>query len=280
MKTDWLVLDVSYLAYRSFYALRGQLSHKGVSTTVTYGVFREIVQLMEHHNTSNIVFCFDKGQSLRRKLYRGYKQKRRDNAKQDDALAEARKVVAQELNALHTRYLPDAGFRNVVGERGYEADDLIARTVEHAGRGRRMIIVGSDHDLYQLLGRYVCIWNPHTKTRMTEKKFRKEWNISPSQWVDVKAIAGCSSDNIPGVKGVGEKTAVSYLAGSLQSGKKFDDITTNSETWQRNYELVRLPFEGTPKVELCDDDVTQASWLSVMRSLNIRIPWSVAAFGS
>ena len=108
--------------------------------------------------------------------------------------------------------------------------------------GWRFVIVSTDQDLWQLLsGDRVTVWNPRTKKMLTEQAFRERWGIGPSQWADVKAIAGCPGDGVPGVPGVGEKTAAKFMAGRLKdTTKAYNRVVEANDLWERNLRLVRL----------------------------------------
>jgi DNA polymerase-1 len=269
MKTPWLLLDCNYLAWRAFHSM-GSLSFKEIQTGVVYGVLREVLSLQETFGTRRIAFCFDRGMLLRKIDYPGYKA-RRTKDKRDE---EDHKEVRKQVNLLRTKYLPLIGFRNLFSQSGYEADDVIAGIVEPRPT-KNFIVVSSDKDLYQLLSPRVTIWNPHKKERITEGKLREEFGIGPSQWADVKAIAGCVSDEVEGVRGIGEKTAAKFLRGELQTGKQFDLIVKGNSIWRRNLGIVRLPYPGLRDFQLVKDEVTGEGWQAIIDLLGMR---SLAAY--
>jgi DNA polymerase I len=267
MKT-WLLYDVSYLAWRAAHST-GELSYKGSGTGVIYGILREIINLRDLHDTDRMVFCFDhKRKYLKRKeLYPGYKAKR-DNNRIDEELY---KQVHRQLNVLRTQVLPDLGFQNILYEKGYEADDLIASVAENLQQGHKSIIVARDADYYQLLGPRCIIWNPNTRKAVTAASFEETYGVCPSQWADVKAIAGCSSDDVKGVRGIGDKTAAAFLCGKLKAGSvKHVLIVRNDKVWKRNLPLVKLPFAGTPVFKLCRDTFDGKKWKRVCRHYGFR----------
>jgi len=264
--TTWLLVDVSCLAYRSLHTT-GMLSHGGRRTGVLYGIFRDILTLREEFSTDRMAFCFDRGRPKRLELYPDYKAKRRGG---DPGAAEARQELRGQLRDLHDRLLPEIGFRNVFSQPGYEADDLLASLVLNLPVGHDAILISADQDLYQLLGPRVSCWSPMRKQTLTLEGFRNRYGIEPALWSTVKALAGCSSDNIQGVRGVGEKTAIAYVQGKLKPGRLFDAIVTSIGSWEKNLQLVELPFAGTNPLELQDDRVNRKSWTKVMKELGIR----------
>lgn len=274
MKTD-LIIDVSNLAYRAFHTVGG-LSYEGAATGVLYGIFRDIIVLKDRFEPDRIAFCFDSKTHKRREVYPEYKANRRKP--QTDEMVAARTELYRQLNDLRNSHLPNIGYYNVFYEEGYEADDLIASICfgleerKKAGLpvGGDVVIVSTDQDLFQLLrcGR-VLIYNPVKKKVMTEDSFSDEYGIRPGWWSMVKALAGCTGDGVPGIPGVGEKTAIKYLTFKLKcTAKAFKAIA--SGYWRirdRNFKLVSLPFDGTPELKLTDDRPTMAGWNAVMGEL-------------
>lgn len=262
----WLLFDMSYLCYRAFYSTPN-LEFNGRPTGILYGVLRDISSAMSMFSSSRVLFCFDSGKSLRRTENPEYKKTR------DDSNAAAREAVHLAAVELRRRILPRLGFNNVFAQRGYEADDIIAAAALEIGikSRRKIVIISADQDLYQLLTPRCVLWNPRTGSTYTEKCLYREYGITPDKWADVKAIAGCSSDELPGIKGVGAKTAARFLAGTLKSTTKaFEAIVKGSEIWQRNLRLVRLPFEGCVVPKRKRDTATSKRWKKVMDELGIK----------
>jgi 5'-3' exonuclease len=162
------------------------------------------------------------------------------------------------------------GFQNVFLEKGYESDDLIAALVDSDMANSSMLqvtIVTSDHDMFQLLSSRTSLYLLGKRKMYTLQDFQAEWGISPSQWVDVKSIAGCSSDNIIGIDGVGEISAAKYMRGQLKSSSRvYRKIVEKAHTWRRNYDLVRLPYVGCPKIQA----VPEKSWTFKTRLKGVR----------
>lgn len=262
MSNPWLLLDVSYLAWRSYYAF-GNLSYNQIPTTVVFGVLREIMALREQFSTSRTAFCFDVGKPWRSLDCPEYKSGREED--------ENRRAVREQLTKLRKDYLPSLGFQNILWQKGYEADDVIAKVIEDRPK-RTFIVVSADQDLFQLLrGERVLIWNPHKKIRWTQKSFEETYGISPDLWADVKAIAGCSSDNIAGVRGIGEKTAIKFLSGRLaENSAAFKKIVKGNKQWQRNLGLVRLPYPGMKPFTLKKDKTTPEKWKALIDRLGMK----------
>ena len=242
----WLLIDVSYLAWRALHST-GHLSHGDLPTGVTFGLLKCFADLRTRFPTAHMVFCFDHGKGLREQKYPWYKETRRKKVLTEE---EEEKIVGmkKQINKLRTDYLKEVGFSNVFYQEGYEADDIIAQVVHHLECDRPddvAYIVSADKDLYQLLRKRVQMYDPKTRKGYTRKMLKADYGVSPSQWVYVKAIAGCLTDDVPGVDGVGEKTACKYLRKELKPGSvAYNNILDQAETWMDNLELVRLPFPG------------------------------------
>lgn len=266
----WLILDVSNLAYRALYTT-GDLSYEGTATGVLFGLFRDIRSFQEEFATERVAFCFDGGHDVRKAIYPLYKRNR--HRWEDDELArKARQELGEQLDRMRKELLPKIGYQNVFWQKGYEADDVIASLCLYSLDGDEAVVVSSDNDLWQLLEHHkITCWNPVSKKPTTAASFRREWGISPSQWADVKAIAGCSGDNVVGLRGIGEKTAAKFLSGVLKrSAKSYGTIIDGNDVWRQNLPLVMLPFEGTNRFDLVDDDVEESSWDRAMNSLGIK----------
>lgn len=248
----------------------GHLSHEDIETGVPFGVLRDIHTFIRDFQTPHVVFCFDYGKPIRSDALPGYKANR--SQENDPNKQEQRRRVRRQMELLRTDYLPSIGFCNLCYEFGYEADDMIASAVAAVRRRKeRAVIVSSDHDLYQLLSPDVILWKASSQENYTHCAFQTEFGIEPEQWVDVKAIAGCKSDNVPGIPGVGEITAAKFLAGLLKpTSQAYKKIVAGNATWQLNREIVRLPYSGTPEVSLYQDETTKERWAGVLARLGIR----------
>lgn len=270
-----LLIDANYIAWRAFHS-----TGKNLNRGTTYGFLSTLQKLRDQFQPDRIAFCFDgDGPSKRKEIYPDYKGNR---IKAGPELDNVRSMVCQEIKELRDKHLPALGWRNVFHADGFEADDLVASLVyapQDGGKvipqlwrevcGPKFIIVSADKDLYQLLDDdRVRMWEPSRNRMLDAELFRNEWGIDPARWVNVKAIAGCSSDNIPGVGGVGEKTAAKCLGWYKEKGlvparikTARDKIADNGELIKFNLRLVGLPYEGTPQFKLRSDEATGGKWL-------------------
>ena len=261
MSETWLILDVSFLAHRANYAI-GELEHDGHGTSVLFGLMRDMSIWKEMFSTERFVFCFDTRRSKRQEIYQPYKQNRKPKDDETEEEKLARQRFREQVLRLREEDLYKLGFRNVLWEDGYEADDVMASVCFYSvPKGDQAIVITSDADLLQVISPTVSVFDPGSGRRKTYQWFVRQYGLSPCQWADVKAMAGCSGDNVRGIEGVGEKTAISYLTGTMNPNyKRYQAIVDGSKRWERNLSLVQLPFKGCPRFELRDDRVTKERW--------------------
>jgi DNA polymerase-1 len=223
------------------------LSHEDHPTGVIFGFLRELQKLSEEFESPNFVFAWDSKKSFRRDVYPDYKKK---PPLEDPEMIDILRSGKPQFSEIRLKVLPHLGFNNNFIQTGLEADDLIAWIVkDHAWEYDHTYIVTSDEDLFQLLHDKVSMYNPREKKIYTKEDFIKEKGVDPNMWYWVKAVAGCSSDNVKGVVGVGEKTAIKYLKNELKMGsKKWQDIKEFDPSF--NFSLVKLPHERSSPVDL------------------------------
>ncbi len=277
MPKKWLLIDCSFICHKMKHTM-GDLSYEEKLTGVIFGFFQYIYSLQKFHNTRYVIFCWDSKKSKRQSIYPKYKQKRIDHQnKMTDKEKRFEKEFRQQIKNLRLHYLPAIGFKNSFIQKGYEADDVMASICHSIKKDRakhahdEIILITSDHDMYQLLSSDVSLHD--TNKPLTHQGFKKKYNIHPYRWIDVKAIAGCSSDNIKGIPGVGEKTAIKYLTGNLpNTHKTYQRIESaqGQRVIQRNLKLVELPFEGIHEFSLKKDCMSKEGWTKIKNKLGIK----------
>jgi DNA polymerase-1 len=261
-----IVVDTSYLSWRAFHSLQG-LDFEGIGTSVLFGVMRSVSDVVKRNRPGcYISWCFDVGSSKRREIDHNYKANRREDIDPDQRAF--MKEVTKQIDHMRSDILPAMGFTNLLWQAGYEADDLVAASCRT--NGDESIILSADQDLYQLIDPMTYVWKFKDKSYYGLNHFTKEYGVQPNQWAKVKAIAGCSSDNIKGVKGVGEKTACKYLNNQLkEESKKYKDIKASKEQCVQNLRLTKLPMPGTeyPDLDRSEPDYDKIN--TVLRSYGI-----------
>ena len=165
------------------------------------------------------------------------------------------KMAFAQFARLRMKVLPKFGFKNNFIQTGLEADDIIAAIVQNYEPPEKFIIVSSDNDLYQLLSPTVSMFSNKSKKMMTVESFTKKWGIAPELWPMVKQIAGCTSDTVKGVVGIGEKKAIQFLLGTLKEHTKgYKSIIDGKDIIDRNEALVVLPFKGTKVPNIVEEE--------------------------
>ncbi len=220
-----LLVDGSALLYRSFYAfIRNPLRNsKGEATSAAYGVLNTLVPVLDEHQPDHVAVVFDTAApTFRHREYAEYKAHR---PPMPEDLAAQIPRVREVIEALG---LP------IVEQEGVEADDLIGSLAREAERaGCEVWILTGDKDFYQLVSDRVRLLAPRGRgdqhLHIDEAAVKERWGVGPGQIVDLLALMGDASDNVPGVPGVGEKTAAQLVSayGSI------DDLYRSLEKVER-----------------------------------------------
>jgi len=249
MKT--VLVDCHYLAYRAWFTT-GMLSYKDKPVGVIFGFLNQVFTIGQFLKPDEMVFCWDSRKSIRRHHYPFYKDRPPSDQDMTDAFI--------QFNELRDEILPKLGFCNNCIQPGYEADDIIAKIVKEKPLKSKYMIVSSDDDLLQLLDDCI-IYNIGKGRIILKDDLFIEYGVTPAQWVEVKKIAGCKSDTVPGVTGIGEITAARFLTDKLKpEHKKYQAIKQQAtkELLDRNDWLIRLPLPGTKLPEIKQSNFKRA----------------------
>ncbi len=201
MKTVYLV-DVSSLFFRSYYAISPHLtSPHGVPTNALYGLLSMTVKFLREYSAEYVVYCLDHEKpSFRKKIYKEYKANR----------GEMPEDLKQQLPYIK-KLVQILGIPTMIKE-SYEADDLIGSlSVQACAKKFEVVIVSGDKDFAQLVGPCVSMYDPMREKTYDIEGVKNKWGVYPQQMVDYLALVGDSSDNIPGVTGIGPKGASNLL---------------------------------------------------------------------
>jgi len=240
------LIDGNSIAYRAFYALPEDLATKsGQITNAVFGFTRMLIRLIKDHHPEGVAVAWDVSrQTFRTESYPEYKANR---LKAPDHFRSQLPLIDEVLEALHITQLR---------EEGYEADDIIASLTKRAtGDGWDVLIVTGDRDAFQLVGGPVKVL--YTRRGISDTVLAdEEWvtgkyGITPSQYVEYAALRGDNSDNLPGVPGVGEKTAAKliseygsidgvYGAVAVQTPKLRENLSQHRDQVFLNRELMSL----------------------------------------
>ena len=229
MSKKILLIDGNSMANRAFYATMGRMmkTPTGISTNAVYGFFQIMFKTIEEEKPDKIIVAFDISSSEKRtKIFNEYKAGRH-KAPEDLTI---QFPIIKEL--LKTMNIP------IVQKDGIEADDILGAIAKKEGKkGNKIIILTGDRDYFQLVDINVNIRYPKTIIGKTEYiiydnyKINEEYGLTPEKLIEVKALMGDASDNIPGVKGIGEKTALKLIIqfGSLEKIYKYIENSDGKE---------------------------------------------------
>lgn len=264
MKPPLVIVDGMNWVYATGYHLE-DLSFHGIQTGTIYGFLIKIMAVAEQVGSNNFVFCWDSKTSVRKLATETYKNRRQEKLQTETEQARKR-AIRQQADVLRQDVLPRIGFLNNPVQGGLEADDMIAVLVEdYAASTDQIIIVSSDQDLYQCLRPNVRILKGGGKF-YTLADFRGEfYGMEPADWVWVKCLAGCNSDDVEGIEGVGNATAAKYWTGNLKETHKiYQTLTAQySDYIKRNQDLVRLPHSTAGSIELVANQLDFAGFQGV-----------------
>jgi DNA polymerase-1 len=255
-KPELFLIDGNSLAYRAFFALPESIgTSDGRPTNAIYGLASMLVKIIDEHHPAGVVVAWDAGMSGREVTYDLYKAQRKPRP---DLLREQWPHLMPLVEAF--------GYANVKVE-GYEADDVIASLTRQANeQGIPVMVVTGDRDAYQLVGPGVRVMS--TSRGITETKIydadavAERYGVPPELITDLMGLRGDTSDNIPGVPGIGEKTATQLLQrfGSLEEvlgsveeisgAKRKQNLLEHAEDARMSKQLATLQYDIDTGVDL------------------------------
>jgi DNA polymerase I len=202
------LIDGSSYIYRAFFALGRLTNSRGMPTQAVFGFIQMIRKIIGQEKPRYLAVVFDaKGPTFRHDLYKEYKAHRPPMP--DDLSIQI--PFIKEIS--HYFGLP------ILEKPGFEADDIIATLAKAAeSKDFDVVIVSGDKDLIQVISPHIRIWDTMKDQIIDRQAVKKRFDTTPDKWVDIMGLAGDSSDNVPGVPGIGEKTAVKLIRahGSLE----------------------------------------------------------------
>lgn len=195
------LIDGSAYIYRAYHAVRGLSNSSGLPTNATFGFTRMLIKLIRDHNPEYMAMFFDaKGPTFRHEQYEAYKANRPPMP--DD--------LVQQLPWIHR--VTEAFNIPVFEIPGFEADDLIGTIAGLAeSEGFQVVMVTGDKDFMQLVTDRCTIWDPMKDKVFDLDTIREMFSLAPREMIDVMGLSGDTADNIPGVPGIGRKTAVKLI---------------------------------------------------------------------
>ncbi len=218
-KKTLTIIDTFGFLFRSYFALPPLKSKEGFPTGMLTGFMNFIASIGKDFQTDYLVFALDsKGDTFRNEIYPEYKAHRPD-APED---LKVQLPIAIEL-------IEKMGFQ-VACKDGYEADDMIASlAVDGKDFDLEVCIVSHDKDLYQLINNDIYLFDPIKKKKILKEDCYEKYGVYPKQFIDYQSLLGDSADNVPGVKGVGAKTATALI----QQFNDLDNIYANLDSIEK-----------------------------------------------
>jgi len=216
------LIDGSAYIYRAYHAIQSLSNAKGFPTNAIFGFTRMLLKLIEERTPDYIGMFFDaKGPTFRHELYAEYKANRPPMPEDMAVQIAPIKTVTE-------------AFRIPVFEMaGYEADDLIGTMARRAeAAGFEVVMVTGDKDFVQLLTDRISIWDPMKDKTSDIRTVRESFGVEPDQIIEVMGLSGDTSDNVPGVPGIGQKTALTLVRtfGNMdQLYERVDEITKKKQ---------------------------------------------------
>ncbi len=202
MPEKLFLIDGNSFCYRAFYAIRHLTTSRGRPTNAVYGFITMLNKIIKEEKPTYLAIAFDlPGPTFRHKKFENYKAQRKP---MPDQLAEQMSSIKEVVEAYK---IP------IFEKKGFEADDVLATLARRAqAEGLDVYIATGDKDMLQLVNSWIKIYSPHKENLIYDREMVKQrYGVEPEKIVEIMALAGDSIDNVPGVPGIGEKTAIQLI---------------------------------------------------------------------
>ncbi len=215
MSDNFFIIDGHSQLYRAYYAITELTTPKGQPINAVYGFTRMLRKIIKEDKPCYMAIAFDtKGPTFRHKEYKEYKSHRKPTP--DDLVSQI-PLLYDVVNAYN---IP------LFAIQGFEADDIIGTISKKLSKENiECTIITIDKDMDQLIDKHIKIFNPRKKEIRDTEKLRKEKGIEPENVIDILALGGDSSDNIPGIPGIGYKTALNLI----REWKTLENVISNAD---------------------------------------------------
>lgn len=244
MSEKLVLIDGHSILNRAFFGIPDLTNSEGLHTNAVYGFLNILFKILDEEQPDYLTVAFDvHAPTFRHKMYDAYKGTRKPMAEE---LRQQVPLMKEMLTAMGV---------TIVEKEGYEADDLLGTIAKQSeAQGLEVSIVSGDRDLLQLASDHIKIRIPKTKRTGTEiedylaKDVVEKYQVTPLQFIDVKALMGDSADNIPGVPGIGEKTATALIVsyGSIENAHDhLEEIKPNraKQNLSEHYDMAQMSKE-------------------------------------
>ncbi len=252
MDRKLVLIDGNSIINRAFYGIPDLTNREGIHTNAIYGFLNILFKTLEEEEPSHLLVAFDeKAPTFRHNMFKEYKGTRKP---MPEELREQVPILKEILQAMNIR---------IYSKEGIEADDILGTMAKKGERdGYEVSVVSGDRDLLQLATETILVRIPKTRGGKTvvedyhAAQVIEKYHVTPMQIIDLKGLMGDTSDNIPGVPGIGEKTAVKILTmfGTLENAMEhLDEITPNRarESLRNNLKLAKISKELATIVTDC-----------------------------
>ena len=215
MSKNFFIIDGHSQLYQAYYAISGLTTPSGQPINAVYGFTRMLRKILKEDRPCYMAIAFDsKGPTFRHLEYKEYKEHRKPTP--DDLVSQ----IPLMFDVIRAYGIP------IFAIQGFEADDIIGTISKRVSMENiECTIITTDKDMDQLVDKYIKIYNPRKKQIRNIDRIRNEMGIEPKSFIDVLALSGDSSDNIPGVPGIGIKTALELI----REWKSLENVLSNAD---------------------------------------------------
>ena len=257
-----VLIDGNSILNRAFYGIMGSkmlMTEDGTYTNAVYGFLAILFKILDDINPEYVAVAFDlKAPTKRHELYKEYKATRKG---MPEELASQLPIIKEILQAMNI---------TIIEKEGYEADDILGTLAKYGEKQKlEVTILTGDRDSFQLVSNHITVRIPRTKMGKTEtedytkEKILEEYGLEPKKLIEVKGLMGDTSDNIPGVPGIGEKTALELI-------KKYKTIDGLYQKIERNED----DLKGKTREKIADNK--ELAILSrTLGTINIEVPLNI-----
>lgn len=265
MKKKIVLIDSHAVIHRAYHALPDFMTRAGKPTGALYGVSAMLISIISDLQPDYIIACFDLPKpTFRHEAYKDYKKGRK---KADSDLVE---------QIIDSRRIFKAFNIQMYSKEGYEADDIIGTLVEiiKKDNGNQIFIATGDMDTLQLVdSKNVKVYTLKRTLKETiiydEKKIKEKYGFESNKLIDYKGLAGDASDNIPGIKGVGEKTATNLILNFNSIEKIFENLKKGDEHFIENHKTGKI----TPRIiKLLKENEEEAFFSKELATIKKNVP--------
>lgn len=260
------IIDGNSYVYRAYYAIKSLSNSKGFPTNAIFGFTNMLLKIIRDKKPEELVIAFDSpGPTDRHMIYEQYKANRRETP-QD--LIPQLPFIKKIISAFNIKTFE---------MQGYEADDLIGTIAKKAeSEGIRVYIVTADKDMMQLISRNILVYDPMKDRILDEAYVMDKFGVGPERVTEFMALTGDASDNIPGVKGIGEKTARELLSifpdieeligqnDKISKERIRNLISSGSEMIRLSMRLATIDTEAPIDIDLEEFRLSEPDWVELM----------------